>query len=82
MTILERGRNCWRTELAARAAVLVDAQNYFNVLEQTLRRARKSILIAGWDFDGTIFPRSGRDHGRTRSARSTPAQAGGRAAGA
>jgi phosphatidylserine/phosphatidylglycerophosphate/cardiolipin synthase-like enzyme len=39
---------------AGRAAVLIDAACYFARLEHSLRLARRSILIIGWDFDGRI----------------------------
>ena len=52
--ILKPGRNCWRIEEARRAAVLVDAADYYRHLDEALRRARHSILILGWDFDGRI----------------------------
>lgn len=53
--ILKPGRNCWRIAKATRAALLPDAASYFARLEQTLRQARRSILIIGWDFDGRIM---------------------------
>lgn len=53
-TILTPGRNCWRREIAHRAAVMVDARDYFRALDESLRRAERSILIVGWDFDGGI----------------------------
>ncbi|MEZ2410688.1 phospholipase D-like domain-containing protein [Bosea sp. RCC_152_1] len=46
--------NCCEVAHADRAAVLVDGANYFSHLEATLRRARHSIFIVGWDFDGRI----------------------------
>jgi phosphatidylserine/phosphatidylglycerophosphate/cardiolipin synthase-like enzyme len=52
--ILSPGRNCWQMPQAARARVLIDAQVYFAALEKSLARARRSILILGWDFDGDI----------------------------
>jgi len=52
--LLVPGRNCWRIEPAPRAAVLVDAAEFFARFEQALSRAQRSILIAGWDFDGRI----------------------------
>lgn len=48
------GRNCRETVRAARAAVLVDGAEYFRHLESSLRQARRSIIIVGWDFDGRI----------------------------
>jgi phosphatidylserine/phosphatidylglycerophosphate/cardiolipin synthase-like enzyme len=52
--VLEPGRNCWRIAQANRAKVLIDACNYYACLEQALRKAQRSILIVGWDFDGRI----------------------------
>jgi phosphatidylserine/phosphatidylglycerophosphate/cardiolipin synthase-like enzyme len=52
--ILREGSNCWRIAPAKRAAVLIDAADYFARLENVLRRAQKSILIVGWDFDAGI----------------------------
>jgi phosphatidylserine/phosphatidylglycerophosphate/cardiolipin synthase-like enzyme len=52
--ILKEGHNCWRIAPAKRAAVLIDGANYYAALEKVLRRARKSILIVGWDFDAGI----------------------------
>lgn len=40
--------------MAARAAVLIDGAEYFRHLESSLRRAQRSIMIVGWDFDGRI----------------------------
>ena len=48
------GRNCWRVAEARRAAVMVDGASYFAALEASLRQARRSIHIVGWDFDGSI----------------------------
>jgi len=52
--ILRPGQNCWRVAQADRAAVLIDGAPYFAQLETALRNARRSILIVGWDFDGSI----------------------------
>jgi phospholipase D1/2 len=49
--ILEPGRNCWRIERAQRVAFLIDAADYFTALRATALRARRSILILGWDID-------------------------------
>jgi phosphatidylserine/phosphatidylglycerophosphate/cardiolipin synthase-like enzyme len=62
--ILEPGRNCYRIGRARRASVLVDAANYFACLDTVFRRARRSILIIGWDFDAGIVLRPG-DGGET-----------------
>ena len=55
--ILAEGDNCWRISHATRAALLVDGCNYFARLDEALRKARRSILIVGWDFDGRIVLR-------------------------
>lgn len=52
--ILQPGRNCWAIAPASRASVLIDGENYFHALYQALRKARRSILIVGWDFDGRV----------------------------
>ena len=39
---------------ATRASVLIDGENYFRALHQAFKKARRSILIVGWDFDGRI----------------------------
>jgi phosphatidylserine/phosphatidylglycerophosphate/cardiolipin synthase-like enzyme len=52
--ILKEGHNCWRIAPARRAAVLIDGAEYYAQLEKVLRRARKSIIILGWDFDAGI----------------------------
>ena len=46
---------------ASRAALLVDASDYFASLEQALCRAEHSILILGWDFDARIKLCPGRE---------------------
>lgn len=52
--IIRPGANCWCAPSAGRAAVLVDGATYFSRLEQSLRLARRSIMILGWDFDANI----------------------------
>lgn len=48
------GRNCWATPIADRASVLIDGAAYFQALEAAFSAARQSIIIVGWDFDGSI----------------------------
>lgn len=52
--LLAPGRNAWRSEISARTAVIVDGFDYFRHLEEALRRARRSIMVIGWDFDDSI----------------------------
>ncbi|HYR65323.1 MAG TPA: phospholipase D-like domain-containing protein, partial [Reyranella sp.] len=51
MTFLRPGDNVWRIERAARAAVLVDGAAFFDAVRQSFLKARRSILIVGWDID-------------------------------
>lgn len=57
--ILQPGRTCWRLESASRAAVLVDAADYFAALNVALEGARHSVFILGWDFNHRIRLRPG-----------------------
>ena len=53
-SILQPGRNAWRICVSDRLAFLVDGVEYFSALDATLRMARSSIRIVGWDFDPEI----------------------------
>jgi len=52
--ILRPTANCMAAPLARRAAVLIDGEAYFTRLAACLRKATRSILIVGWDFDAGI----------------------------
>ena len=52
--MLETGRNCWRIARAGRAAVIVDAADYFRLARQAMAAAQAQILLIGWDFDTRI----------------------------
>jgi phosphatidylserine/phosphatidylglycerophosphate/cardiolipin synthase-like enzyme len=52
--MLERGTNCWRIERARRAAVIVDAADYFRLVRRAMIDARSQIMLIGWDFDTRI----------------------------
>ncbi|HEY5710889.1 MAG TPA: phospholipase D-like domain-containing protein [Allosphingosinicella sp.] len=51
---LEPGRNCWRVEGASKAAVIVDAADYFEAARKAMLAAEHRIMLIGWDFDGRI----------------------------
>ncbi|HEY0682001.1 MAG TPA: phospholipase D-like domain-containing protein [Steroidobacter sp.] len=53
-SILRPGQTCWRASMAEQATLLIDGQEYFAALRATLLRARKLILIAGWDIDSRV----------------------------
>jgi len=44
---LKPGANCWRSERAGRAALIVDAADYFRLIRQAMLRAEKQILLIG-----------------------------------
>ena len=49
--VLRPGETCWRVEAAGRAAFLLDSAAYFAAARDAMLRARRSILLLGWDFD-------------------------------
>lgn len=52
--ICVEGQNCWRVVSAQRATFLIDGASYFATFAAAVERARKSILIVGWDIDSRI----------------------------
>ena len=52
--MLDPGRNCWRIERAGRAALVVDACDYFHHARKAMLAAEQQILMIGWDFDTRI----------------------------
>lgn len=50
-TLLRPGYNCWTVARAERVALIVDAEDYFRAFYQAALRARRSIVILGWDFN-------------------------------
>ncbi|CAN5862635.1 VTT domain-containing protein [soil metagenome] len=51
MTILRPEDTVWRNERANRAAVLVDAAAFFKAVRSAFLKAKRSILVIGWDID-------------------------------
>lgn len=51
---LDPGRNCWRIARADKAALIVDAADYFAVVRQAMMTAEKRIMLIGWDFDARV----------------------------
>ena len=51
--LLAAGENCWRIEQCHRFGVLVDGENFFAAVRSSLARARRRIIILGWDFDSS-----------------------------
>lgn len=53
-SILAEGETCWRLAEAERFSVIVDAAGFFLCARQATRKARRSIILIGWDFDTRI----------------------------
>jgi phosphatidylserine/phosphatidylglycerophosphate/cardiolipin synthase-like enzyme len=63
--MLKPGKNCWRIAKANRAAVIVDACDYYRIIREAMLKARYRILLIGWDFDPRIpLDRTSDDHGQ------------------
>lgn len=45
---------CWRREKATRAGLIVDASAYFEAGRDAMLKARRRIMLIGWDFDARI----------------------------
>ena len=52
--IVVPGRNCWQIARAQRAAVVVDAAEYYHLVREAMSAAEERILVLGWDFDTRI----------------------------
>ena len=57
------GHNCWRVEQTGRFAMIADADDYFTAVRRAMLKARRSILMIGWDFDARIDLGDPRDDG-------------------
>lgn len=45
---------CWKTATADRFAWLIDGENYFRALRESMQEAEREILIIGWDIDSEV----------------------------
>jgi phospholipase D1/2 len=50
-SLLRLGYNCWAIARAERGAFIVDAKDYFEAFYRAALRAKRSIVILGWDFN-------------------------------
>lgn len=46
--------DCWRIERALKASMIVDADAYFRHARAAMMKAKKRIMLIGWDFDAAI----------------------------
>lgn len=63
--ILQEGATCWRTARAERLSFLVDGEEYFDAIAETLERAQHEVWLLGWDFHSEVSLRRGPDGERT-----------------
>jgi phosphatidylserine/phosphatidylglycerophosphate/cardiolipin synthase-like enzyme len=61
LPILAEGRNCYLRPSAKESRAIVDARAYYRGFYQAACRARRSILIAGWQFDTNVALLRGQD---------------------
>jgi len=59
--ILHPGRTCWKRARADRVAFLVDGEEIFGAMAEAMERARRSILLVGWDFHSGVRLRRGEE---------------------
>ncbi|WIW88159.1 phospholipase D-like domain-containing protein [Sphingobium sp. V4] len=48
------GEDCWRIARADKASVIIDADAYFRHARAAMMKARRRIMLIGWDFDAAI----------------------------
>ncbi|WP_374419043.1 phospholipase D-like domain-containing protein [Novosphingobium arvoryzae] len=66
----------WRFARASRAHVVVDAADYFALMQTAMLRARQRIMLIGWDFDTRIHLGTGRRIWHRPSKTEMPARLG------
>ncbi len=54
-SLLRPGKNCWRIERTNRAALIVDAADYYRYALRAMLEAKHQIIIVGWDVDTRIL---------------------------
>jgi len=52
--LVDSGHPYWRVEKATRAALIVDADGYFEAARAAMLKAKRRIMLIGWDFDARI----------------------------
>jgi phospholipase D1/2 len=52
--MLRQGHNIWRATRASRAAIIVDAANYYRAALSAMLEARSQIILIGWDIDTRV----------------------------
>jgi phosphatidylserine/phosphatidylglycerophosphate/cardiolipin synthase-like enzyme len=52
--VVQVGRNCWKIDTAERAAVIIDAADYYHFMREAMETAQSQVMVLGWDFDTRI----------------------------
>ncbi len=66
----------WRYVRATRASVIIDAEDYFGLMQQAMLNARQRVLLIGWDFDTRIHLAEGRRWYHARGSGKYPVRLG------
>lgn len=66
----------WRYARASRVRVIVDAADYFDLMQQAMLKARQRVLLIGWDVDTRIHLTRGRRWWQKGSSRQYPSRLG------
>ena len=66
----------WRFAMAGRAHVVVDAADYFSLMQDAMLRARQCVLLLGWDFDTRVRLGPGRRWWNRPTRKRHPARLG------
>ncbi|MCB2067263.1 MAG: phospholipase [Erythrobacter sp.] len=66
----------WRYARASRVRVIVDGEDYFELIQQAMLKARSRVLLIGWDFDTRIHLSRGRRWWQAGWVRLYPARLG------
>ncbi len=60
--LFSAGENVWRTARAGRCAWLIDGEDYFRALRESMEAAEREIVIVGWDIDSRLELIRDEDH--------------------
>jgi phospholipase D1/2 len=52
--LLELGDTCSSLVQAPRSGLLIDGRDFYRAIYQAMREARRSVVMAGWQFDSTV----------------------------
>jgi phospholipase D1/2 len=59
--VLKPGRNCWIIDEVGATGLLIDGRDYYRAFYRAAMKARRYILLAGWQFDREVHLLRGDD---------------------